>query len=121
MGRGNLSGHGGARSVRLPEARTTPGRADRPEVAGFHMENERASVGRHLAQRRRRRPTALLAAACILLVLALGIGSVEAAGALASGWDESSQGPRPDVWVPASSAWALQVALRQQAAGQAVL
>ena len=75
MERGNLCGHGGARSVRLPEARTTPGRADRPEVAGFHMENERASVGgRHLAQRRRRRPTALVAAACILLVLALGIG-----------------------------------------------
>jgi Ca-activated chloride channel family protein len=183
MERGNLSGHGGARSVRLLEARTTPGRADRPEVAGFHMENERASVGgRHLAQRRRRRPTALLAAACILLILALGIGgfvvffnepaqsqacpagdvslqvvvspdqaevvsqaaaeyerrrpaadgrcvdvqvrgteSVEAAAALSTGWDEAAQGARPDVWVPASSAWPLQVALRQQASKQAVL
>jgi hypothetical protein len=30
-------------------------------------------------------------------------------------------GPRPDVWVPASSAWALQVALRQQAASRPVL
>jgi Ca-activated chloride channel family protein len=50
-----------------------------------------------------------------------GTDSVEVAGALAAGWDEGSQGPRPDVWVPASSAWALQVALRQQAAGQAVL
>jgi uncharacterized protein YndB with AHSA1/START domain len=28
--RAKLCGHGGARSVRLPEARTTPGRADRP-------------------------------------------------------------------------------------------
>ncbi|MDP9209364.1 MAG: substrate-binding domain-containing protein, partial [Actinomycetota bacterium] len=152
-------------------------------MAGFHMENERASVGgRHLAQRRRRRPGALLAAACILLVLALGIGgfvvffnepaqsqacrsgdvslqvvvspdqagvvsqaaaeyerrrpaaddrcvdvqvratdSVEAAAALSTGWDEATQGARPDVWVPASSTWALQVALRQQATKQAVL
>jgi Ca-activated chloride channel homolog len=183
MERGNLSGHGGAWSVRLPEARTTPGRADRPKVAGFHMENERASVGgRHLAQRRRRRPTALLAAACILLVVALGIGgfmaffnqpaqslacregslplqvvvspdqagvvsqaaaeyerrrtavdgrcvdvqvrgtdSAEAAGALAGGWDEATNGQRPDVWVPSSSVWAQQVALRQQATKQQVL
>jgi Ca-activated chloride channel homolog len=50
-----------------------------------------------------------------------GIDSVEAAGALSTGWDESTQGPRPDVWVPASSTWALQVALRQQASRQAVL
>jgi Ca-activated chloride channel homolog len=50
-----------------------------------------------------------------------GVDSVEAAGALSSGWDEATHGVRPDVWVPASSAWALQVALRQQASGQAVL
>jgi Ca-activated chloride channel family protein len=47
--------------------------------------------------------------------------SVEAAAALSAGWDESTQGPRPDVWVPASSAWPLQVALRQQATKQEVL
>ncbi|HET9560169.1 MAG TPA: substrate-binding domain-containing protein, partial [Actinomycetota bacterium] len=47
--------------------------------------------------------------------------SAEAAGALSAGWDETAQGPRPDVWVPASSTWALQVALRQKASGQAVL
>jgi Ca-activated chloride channel family protein len=47
--------------------------------------------------------------------------SVEAAAALSTGWDETTQGARPDVWVPASSTWALQVALRQQAAKQAVL
>jgi Ca-activated chloride channel family protein len=47
--------------------------------------------------------------------------SAEAAAALSAGWDESTQGPRPDVWVPAASTWALQVALRQQASGQAVL
>jgi Ca-activated chloride channel family protein len=50
-----------------------------------------------------------------------GTDSVEAAAALSTGWDEATQGPRPDVWVPASSAWALQVALRQQAGGQPVL
>jgi Ca-activated chloride channel family protein len=50
-----------------------------------------------------------------------GTDSAEAAAALSSGWDEATQGPTPDVWVPASSAWALQVALRQQATKQAVL
>ena len=50
-----------------------------------------------------------------------GIDSSEAAAALSKSWDEASQGPTPDVWVPASSAWALQVALRQQASKQAVL
>ncbi|HSO54410.1 MAG TPA: substrate-binding and VWA domain-containing protein [Actinomycetes bacterium] len=47
--------------------------------------------------------------------------SAEAATALSTGWDEATQGTRPDVWVPASSAWAQQVALRQQATKQAVL
>jgi Ca-activated chloride channel family protein len=50
-----------------------------------------------------------------------GTDSAEAAAALAKGWDEATQGPTPDVWVPASSAWALQVALRQQASKQEVL
>jgi len=50
-----------------------------------------------------------------------GIDSADAAAALSTGWDEAAQGPTPDVWVPASSAWALQVALRQQASRQAVL
>src|SRR5215218_11473056 len=50
-----------------------------------------------------------------------GTDSVEAAAALSTGWDESTQGARPDVWVPASSTWALQVALRQQASKQDVL
>jgi Ca-activated chloride channel family protein len=49
-----------------------------------------------------------------------GTDSVEAAAALSAGWDEATQGPRPDVWVPASSAWALQVALKQQATKQPV-
>jgi Ca-activated chloride channel homolog len=50
-----------------------------------------------------------------------GADSAEVAGALSTGWDETTQGPRPDVWVPAASTWALQVALRQQASGQEVL
>jgi Ca-activated chloride channel family protein len=50
-----------------------------------------------------------------------GTDSAEAAAALSTGWDEATQGPTPDVWVPASSAWALQVALRQQASKQDVL
>jgi Ca-activated chloride channel homolog len=50
-----------------------------------------------------------------------GADSAEAAGALATGWNEPTQGPRPDVWVPAASTWALQVALQQKASGQPVL
>jgi Ca-activated chloride channel family protein len=46
------------------------------------------------------------------------VGSVEAAGALAKGWDEATMGPRPDVWVPASSAWAEQLELQLEASGQ---
>ncbi len=47
-----------------------------------------------------------------------GVESVEAATALVGGWDEVALGPRPDVWVPASSAWALQVQLKRQATKQ---
>ncbi|HEY7606017.1 MAG TPA: substrate-binding domain-containing protein [Actinomycetes bacterium] len=54
-------------------------------------------------------------------VVVRGADSAEVAGALSTGWDESTQGARPDVWVPAASTWPLQVALRQQASGQAVL
>lgn len=41
-------------------------------------------------------------------------GGAEAA--LARGWDEAVDGPRPDVWTPASSSWA--VLLRQELAEQ---
>jgi Ca-activated chloride channel homolog len=47
-----------------------------------------------------------------------GVESVEAANALVTGWDEVALGPRPDVWVPASSAWALQVQLKRQVSKQ---
>ena len=47
-----------------------------------------------------------------------GVESVEAANALVAGWDEVALGPQPDVWVPASSAWALQVQLKRQATKQ---
>jgi Ca-activated chloride channel family protein len=47
-----------------------------------------------------------------------GVESVEAATALVAGWDEVALGSRPDVWVPASSAWALQVQLKRQATKQ---
>jgi len=50
-----------------------------------------------------------------------GVESAEAASALVTGWDEASLGPQPDVWVPASSAWALQVQLKRQATRQSDL
>ncbi|HET6750602.1 MAG TPA: substrate-binding and VWA domain-containing protein [Actinomycetes bacterium] len=46
------------------------------------------------------------------------VDSVEASGGLVTGWDEAALGARPDVWVPASSAWALQVQLKRQATKQ---
>jgi Ca-activated chloride channel homolog len=49
------------------------------------------------------------------------VESVEAAGGLVAGWDEAALGPRPDAWVPASSAWALQVQLKRQATKQSDL
>jgi Ca-activated chloride channel family protein len=39
-----------------------------------------------------------------------------AADALARGWDERSDGPRPDVWSPASRAWTVLLQQRLQAA-----
>jgi Ca-activated chloride channel homolog len=49
------------------------------------------------------------------------VDSVEATAALVTGWDEAALGARPDVWVPASSAWALQVQLKRQATKQSDL
>jgi Ca-activated chloride channel homolog len=49
------------------------------------------------------------------------VESVEAAAGLVAGWDESRLGPQPDVWVPASSTWALQVQLKRQATKQSDL
>jgi Ca-activated chloride channel family protein len=39
-----------------------------------------------------------------------------AMAALANGWDEASDGPRPDVWTPASSGWVKLLEQRTQAA-----
>ena len=41
-----------------------------------------------------------------------GLDSPEATAALASGWTDLSLGPRPDVWVPASSTWASELDLQ---------
>jgi Ca-activated chloride channel family protein len=49
------------------------------------------------------------------------VESVEAAAGLVTGWDEARLGPQPDVWVPASSTWALQVQLKRQATRQSDL
>ena len=44
-----------------------------------------------------------------------------AADALATGWDEAADGPRPDVWTPAARSWATLVAHRLQTAGRPTL
>jgi Ca-activated chloride channel family protein len=46
------------------------------------------------------------------------LDSPEAMAALASGWTDPSLGPRPDVWVPASSTWATELDLQLGAARQ---
>jgi len=45
-----------------------------------------------------------------------GLDSPEATAALATGWTDPSLGPRPDVWVPASSTWAAELGLQLNAA-----
>jgi Ca-activated chloride channel homolog len=44
-----------------------------------------------------------------------------AAEALARGWDERSDGPRPDVWSPASRSWTVLLSQRLQAQDKATL
>jgi Ca-activated chloride channel family protein len=44
-----------------------------------------------------------------------------AAGALARGWDERADGPRPDVWTPASRSWTVLLQQRLQAQDKANL
>ncbi|HZD37084.1 MAG TPA: substrate-binding domain-containing protein [Actinomycetes bacterium] len=44
------------------------------------------------------------------------LDSPEAMAALAAGWTDPSLGPRPDVWVPASSTWAAELELQLKAA-----
>jgi Ca-activated chloride channel homolog len=75
-------------------------------------------IGQAAAEYERRRPA--VDNRCVD-VQVRGLGSVEAAAGLATGWDQGSQGPRPDVWVPAATAWALQVQLKQQATKQPVM
>ncbi len=49
------------------------------------------------------------------------LDSPEATAALATGWTNPDAGPRPDVWVPASSTWALQLELQLKAAHESDL
>jgi Ca-activated chloride channel family protein len=44
------------------------------------------------------------------------LDSPEAMAALATGWTDPNLGPRPDVWVPASSTWASELELQLSAA-----
>jgi Ca-activated chloride channel homolog len=46
------------------------------------------------------------------------LDSPEATAALAAGWADPNLGPRPDVWVPASSLWASELDLQLQAVDQ---
>ncbi|HZD02254.1 MAG TPA: substrate-binding domain-containing protein [Actinomycetes bacterium] len=49
-------------------------------------------------------------------VSVLGLDSPEATVALGTGWNGPNLGPRPDVWVPASSTWASELDLQFTAA-----
>ena len=99
-----------------PTSITCPGGSLRLQVAA--SPDQADVLAQAAAEYGRQRPT--VDDRCVD-VQVRGVESVEAAGALVTGWDEVGLGPRPDVWVPASSTWALQVALRQQAARQEVV
>jgi Ca-activated chloride channel family protein len=69
--------------------------------------SEKAALLRTLADRyNATSPT--VAGACVWMSVATK-ASGGAATALARGWDERVDGPRPDVWSPASSSWAVLV------------
>jgi Ca-activated chloride channel family protein len=57
---------------------------------------------------------------CIKVVVS-GKSSGEAMAALARGWRKSADGPRPDVWSPASSAWVRLLQLRTASTNHAGL
>ena len=50
-----------------------------------------------------------------------GVDSPEATATLASGWTDPNAGPRPDVWVPASSTWASELEIQLQGARRPAL
>lgn len=83
-----------------------PGRADRPDCTPVNVtaSSEKAALlsgiadAYHAADRE-------VGGRCVdVRVQALASGA--AADALAREWDEAANGPRPDVWSPASSSWA---------------
>jgi Ca-activated chloride channel homolog len=96
-----------------PTSVTCPGGSLRLQVAASPDQSD--LLAEAAAEYGRQRPT--VDDRCVD-VQVRGVESVEAANALVSGWDEVALGPRPDVWVPASSAWALQVQLKRQATKQ---
>jgi Ca-activated chloride channel family protein len=96
-----------------PTSVTCPGGSLRLQVAA--SPDQADVLAQAAAEYGRQRPT--VDERCVD-VQVRGVESVEGANALVAGWDEVALGPRPDVWVPASSAWALQVQLKRQATKQ---
>ena len=96
-----------------PTSGTCPGGSLRLQVSAAPDQSD--VLAQAAAEYGRQRPT--VDDRCVD-VQVRGVESVEAANALVAGWDEVALGPQPDVWVPASSAWALQVQLKRQATKQ---
>jgi Ca-activated chloride channel family protein len=96
-----------------PTSVTCPGGSLRLQVAASPDQSD--VLAQAAAEYGRQRPT--VDDRCVDVQIR-GVESVEAANALVTGWDEVALGPQPDVWVPASSAWALQVQLKRQATKQ---
>ncbi|MGV1005047.1 MAG: substrate-binding domain-containing protein [Candidatus Nanopelagicales bacterium] len=93
------------------EAATTVAPADCTEVVVAASSEKAALLGQLAAKYNATSPQ--VAGHCASVRVA-SKASGGAAAALARGWDEAVDGPRPDVWTPASSSWA--VLVRQQAA-----
>jgi Ca-activated chloride channel family protein len=70
--------------------------------------SEKAGLLRTLADRYNTTTGPTVDGQCVWMVVSTK-ASGGAATALARGWDEAVDGPRPDVWTPASSSWAVLV------------
>jgi Ca-activated chloride channel family protein len=98
-----------------------PGRADRGDCQPLNVtaSSEKAALLSQLADDYNR--TDRKAANRCVDVRVTSMASGGAAEALARGWDERIDGPRPDVWSPASRSWTVLLRQRTQAQDKADL
>lgn len=104
-------GGGGGRPTDAASARPAPLRSGCTDVA-FAASSEKADLLKQMAAEYAA-DDAQVDGKCVQIIVSTA-ASGGAMDALARGWEEATDGPRPDVWSPAASSWA--VLLRQRLA-----